>query len=364
MNSQLKNMVLELHKNGYQVIPKDANGKNPAVKWRHYHEEGFKNSDEMIFKWLNMRFPAFCLLTGETSNNLEVLDFDTLSDKTTVFETFRYVAGDFIKDMPIVTSGGGGVHLYYKRENNAKSTKLAYKFDQGKKEENDKVFLSSALKQKRTVKSDYQIVIETRSDKSYIVAPFSLHKSGKLYLPNVSVENFVSSIPTLSESEVLKLHEIAKTFNEFVGERPTDGDKEVDSGTGVITQKPKLQRNKDFFEKNSPINWFNQDNDIDKILEKYGYTYHSQRDNNSLYYCRPERDTISIIVHIDQNRSWHFSENDELYTQSGIDNMRTPFDIFTIFEFGGDVRSAVKFLSGKYGLKKNKSMVKHTARGW
>lgn len=350
MNKNLGETVRALNKRGFQVIPRDGDTKLPGIKWKKYHEEGYKNTEQEVEKWIQEGYEGFCLLTGDTSNGLEILDFDTLSDKSNVFELFQYVAGDLIKDCPTVKSGGGGVHVYYRRVTTTKSTKLAYKFDEGKKIENDKVMVTPELKKKRKVRDDFSIVIETRCNKAYVVCPYSMHKSGKQYQPSVeNIVDFIDSIPLLDDETVEKIHKIARTFNELYNV-VTDEDNEA----GVVATKPQIERKQYVVDSNSPIDVYNSKVNIDWLLEKYGYKYHSQRDNNSLYYCRPGRDTIGVIVHVDQNKSWHFSDNDELYCTY---NPMSPFDVFCHFRFNGDKKAAVKFLASHYGIAKTKPVV-------
>lgn len=359
MNMKLKQMVRELNKRDYQVIPRNSDSKLPAVKWKHYHEQGYKNPNSLIESWLTKDYQGFCLLTGSTSNNLEILDFDTLSNKSNVFELFQYVAGDLIQDCPTVVSGGGGVHLYYRRETTNKSTKLAYKLDAGKVEENNKVFANANLSKKRKPKDDYQIVIETRCNKSYVVCPYSLHKSGKLYQPSLDTVDFIESIPVLSDEMVSKIQEIARTFNEFGNGLLSEADKEEE---GLVGNKPKIERSERFYNQDSPINRYNAETNIDELLESFGYTYHSPADSNSLYYCRPGRNTIGVIIHIDQNRSWHFSDSDDLYCER---HQVTPFDALCKLKFDGDVKVTVKELSYHYGMnKRKKAVVKEVLRNW
>lgn len=356
MNKKLAETVRLLNAKGYQLVPRDGNTKLPAIKWKKYHEQGYKNTQEEIEQWIKEGYEGFCLLTGDTSNGLEVLDFDTLSDKSNVFDLFKYVAGDLIKNCPTVISGGGGVHVYYRRQITAKSTKLAYKFDQGKKEENDKVFSTPELKRKRKPKDDYQIVIETRGNKAYVVCPFSSHKSGRQYQPSLDMIDFIDGIPVLDDETVARIHQIARTFNELCN---VISDEDID--VGVVAVKPQIERKQYVADKNKPIDYYNSRVSIDWILEKYGYKYHSPCDDKSLYYCRPGRDTIGVVVHIDQNKSWHFSDNDELYCSN---HPMLPFDIFCHFRFNGDTRAAVRFLGDHYGIKKTKPVATTTGNSW
>lgn len=307
MNKQLENMVREFSNRGYQLIPRDNQAKKPKVNWRHYHTEWYKNTDKDIEKWIAEDNEGFCLLTGDTSHGLEVLDFDTLSDKSNVYEWFKIVAGDLIKDCPTVKSGGGGIHIYYRRQTTDKSTKLAYKFDQGKKDENDRVMVTPELKNKRKEKDDFSIVIETRCNRSYIVCPYSAHKSGKSYQPSIEdAIEFIENIPLLDDETVTQIHRLARTFNEL--HRIVESE---DIEVGVVSEKPNIDRKQFVVDKSKVIDYYNSKVNIDWILEKYGYTYHSQRDETSLYYCRPGRDTIPNVevVHTTDEKSWVVKAN-------------------------------------------------------
>lgn len=349
MNIQLKNSIIEFHKEGYQVFPISSVSKVPDGPWGKYHHEDYKNEDDEICEWLKKGYESFALLTGKTNFNLEVMDFDKLKNGETIFELFQYVTGDLIKDCPIVKTGGGGYHLYYKRTGESKSTKLAYKFDQGKKEINDTYYAENP-EEKRHKRKDYQIVCEIKGNGSYVILPKSLHKSGRLYEPDREVRDFISAIPTLSDEVVEQLYSIARTFDELKVKEITQEEHEA----GVVGNKPEIKRNKRYYEdKNSVINRYNVDVNIDEILEKFGYTYHSNRNESTLHYCRPGSNKYSVIVDLETNRSWHFSDSDLLY--SGDDDMhQTPFNVFKMFLHDNNLKAAVKDAKIRYGLIKER----------
>lgn len=317
-HSELRKMVMAAHKAGLQVIPCKPGTKEAAVKWKKYHDEyQYRNTDSDVKMWVDAGYSTFLVLTGLTSGNLEVLDFDVLSNGTNVFDEFMSTAvASIVKDCPVVTSGKGGKHLwYYSEEPSTKGLKLAYQQD-GEKE---------------------QVVIETRANKQYIVLPFSLHPNGTYYLIDGDAEDFINSIPTIEANDLEMIHAVARTFNTIEPK--------------VIDRVPRVEGGNKQYPNDSTINRFNKETSIEDTLEKYGYTFASQVNEKEMNYYRPGKTegSSSVSVHLDTNTSWHYSENDEM---SGRNKQITPFDIFCHFEHGGDTRKAVYTLSQIYNKEK------------
>lgn len=315
---QLEKMVWAAHNAGLQVIPCKPGTKEAAIKWKKYHDEHqYRNTDSDVKMWLDAGYSTFLVLTGTTSQNLEVLDFDVLSNGTNIFAEFMSTAvASIVKDCPVVTSGKGGKHLWYYSENEStKGLKLAYQQD-GDKE---------------------QVVIETRANKQYIVLPFSVHPNGTYYLIDDDAEDFINSIPTIEANDLEMVYTVARTFNTIEPK--------------VIDRVPRVEWGSKQYPNDSTINRFNKETSIEDILEKYGYSFAAQVDEKEINYYRPGKTegSSSVSVHLDTNTSWHYSENDEM---SGRNKQITPFDIYCHYEHGDNTGKAVYAISQTYNKEK------------
>jgi len=59
MNNKLAETVRLLSAKGYQLVPRDGNTKLPTIKWKKYHEQGYKNTQEEIEKWIKEGYEEF-----------------------------------------------------------------------------------------------------------------------------------------------------------------------------------------------------------------------------------------------------------------------------------------------------------------
>lgn len=136
--------ALNYSKQGFSVIP-IGQDKKPLIPWKKYQKE--KASEEQIQKWFN-KFPEanVGIVTGAISG-IVVVDVE---------------AGGDIKDLPptvIAKTGGGGWHFYYKHP---------------------------GFEVKNATRIKIRDLTDIRGDGGYVVAPPSLHKSGKNYEWSVS----------------------------------------------------------------------------------------------------------------------------------------------------------------------------------
>lgn len=317
-HNELEKMVWASHNAGLQIIPCKPGTKEAAVKWKKYHTENYKNTDNDIKQWIKTGYSTYLVLTGKTSGNLEILDFDSLSDGTNVYNEFISTEiYDLVKDCPIVTSGDNGKHLwFYSDVESEHGLNLAYRFD--------------------TTKNKNSIVIETRASKQYIVLPFSRHPNGTYYTIECDPDDFVNSIPTILPENITKIFAVAKSF---------------DTANTHKEKKEKVHKenNDRVYDASSPISRFNSENKIDEILEKYGYTFASQVNDIEMNYYRVGKTegSSSVSVHLDTNTSFHYSDNDILKVKDSKRQV-TPFDVLCAYEFNGDMNKAVYELSQEY----------------
>lgn len=147
---------------GWSVIP--LVNKRPAVKaWKEFQAR--PPVDAELARWFDSRRlkpTGIGVVTGRLSD-LVVVDCDALSDAT-------YWQAEFPPSPVAVDSGGGGVHFYYQAH-----------------PEID-VFSRTRIFQRR---------IDVRGEGGYIVAPPSLHTSGRHYAWREAADTLSGALPTV-----------------------------------------------------------------------------------------------------------------------------------------------------------------------
>lgn len=143
---------------GLSVIPVKADGsKRPPVAWKKYQSELATPDDLRLWFQLNNWGPA--VLGGVVSGGLEILDFETRSAFDRWLELVEADFPGLVARLPLVSTPGGGAHLYYRVRAPRGNTKLA---------------LDAAG----------ETLIETRGEGGYVLAPgcpAACHPSGGTY---------------------------------------------------------------------------------------------------------------------------------------------------------------------------------------
>ena len=128
---------------GFCVVPAPPGSKHPVLSWRQYQQR--KPTDEEIEKWFS-REQNIAIVCGRVSGNLVVLDFDDAEVYEKFFDPQKIEAGTMV-----VRTGGGKRHVYLRSSEPVPSFKVP------------------------------QLKLEVRSDGNVVIAPNSLHPSGRRY---------------------------------------------------------------------------------------------------------------------------------------------------------------------------------------
>ena len=173
---------------GLSVIPIKFKSKEPLVSWKEYQNR--KPTEEEIKKWFSEGFKNIAIVCGAVSGNLVVFDFDS---KETFQQFLLKVPEQIVEKVKKtwVVRTGKGIHVYFRTQKPPKSTTLRV------------------------------IGLDIQGEGKYVVAPPSLHPSGKIY----------EFITDLRKSEIITLtdEEYELILSEF---KEKEGEKE----------EPKLQR--------------------------------------------------------------------------------------------------------------------------
>jgi len=197
---------------GLSVIPLKPRDKKPIVKWKEFQQR--KPTEEEVRKWFEGKTPedvGIAIVCGRVSGNLIVIDFDDF-EKYQEFE--QKVAKSGLKGLinTWIVRTGKGVHIYYRLTDDAfqKFGRTRVRFVEG---------------------------VDIKGEGGYVVAPPSIHPSGKQYFFPIPPTDVDIKILNFGELEsILRLiaeeYKIGDTI--YLGESvaPSDELKELEKVAG------------------------------------------------------------------------------------------------------------------------------------
>jgi len=204
----IERVALSLRESGLSVIPIRSDGKkSPAVlSWKPYQSQ--IATPEELKGWFQNGH-GIGIIGGEVSGSLEILDFDDPD----AFREWRGLVerlggDDLLKRLVFVETPSGGFHLYYRCQDGV--------------EGNQKLAQSKDSDGKR------KVLIETRGEGGYVIAPGSpegCHQLRKLYK---LLQGNLAEIPTITGEERDLLLNAARALDESVEpKRVISGDSDV-----------------------------------------------------------------------------------------------------------------------------------------
>ncbi len=267
----------------FDLLPRDE--KQKAI-WEPYKSR--LATEKEISKWFQQEC-GIGIIGGAVSGGLLIIDFESIE----AFEQWQSYAlmvvdATILQSMPIVETGKGR-HVYLRCEEPGKNRKLA---TQGK-----------------------NTLIETRGEGGYVLAPPTIHPSGKTY---TTIHGDLTNIPHIPMEYVHALLGAARAVSPPVF--PLSG-KPTQNGNG----------------NGNVIDTFNATYTLEDILTQHGYT---RAGINRL--VRPGGEKSSVIL--SEGRSIHFNSNDLLYREApgGGYYSHDAFSAWCCLEHGDDVKAAVK----------------------
>lgn len=151
--SELGEAALWYVKNGFAVFPVVERGKRPAV--RRGVNDWTTNPDDVVIHWKEHPNDNIGIACGSPSKGLLVLDFDvdeeSEKDGTATLSAWERANGE-LPETAIAITGGGGMHYLYRT---------------------GRTNIHPSVNQ--------ELGVDVRADGSYIVAPPSVHPSGRRY---------------------------------------------------------------------------------------------------------------------------------------------------------------------------------------
>jgi hypothetical protein len=104
----MKDIAIQYLRNGLSVIPAIKSKKRPSLrKWKDYQQR-LPTEQE----WENWYADALCIICGEVSGNLLMIDFD---QQGKAFEDFKaQVPAELFDRLVVETSQSGGRHIVFR----------------------------------------------------------------------------------------------------------------------------------------------------------------------------------------------------------------------------------------------------------
>lgn len=300
--------------NGLSVLPAIKSQKRPNLSsWDVYKKQ--LPTDKDLSVWFNNNCSGVCIVCGEVSGNLEIIDFD---EKGIAFAPWT----DKVKQDPMVAqlcsrlvveqSPSGGFHVIYRCE------------------------LPVAGNQKLAKTADGKTLIETRGEGGlFLCAPTEGYQL---------LQGDFQSIPTISAVERNILLQLARTFN---SEKPKHTS--AVGSFGLPISQPidasSIRRKDDALDVSGrPGDVFNQTGDIRALLVKHGWTM-AYRSDDEERWTRPGKKTgtSATLKNIDGKDYFYVFSSNAQPLES--DRSYDAFGLFAALECGGDVSKASEELA-------------------
>jgi len=173
---------------GLSIIPLKPRSKEPLIPWKEYQER--LPTAKEIEKWFSENEANVAIVCGSISGNLIVVDFDS-EEKFKEFYSKIDVEEPWLRDKLLntwIVETGKGRHVYFRiscgREEFEKLFRTRVRFAEG---------------------------VDVKAEGGYVVAPPSIHPSGKEY-------RFIQGPANGFEIETLTLEEVTKLLKLLSGE--------------------------------------------------------------------------------------------------------------------------------------------------
>lgn len=179
--------------NGINCIAVDEH-KRPFSAWKQYQNEHI-SPEVLISQIADIRAAGIAIICGKISGNLEVIDIDCKYDLTgTLYaDLIEALPESIAKKMLVIRTKNNGYHLYYRCKSITGNKKLAQR---------------KATPEEATVGDKVLVLIETRGEGGYVVAPPT---EGYTTIQNNQIE-----VITEQEREIIL--SVCESFNQLKDE--------------------------------------------------------------------------------------------------------------------------------------------------
>ena len=310
--SNIKNKAKEYLKAQLSVIPTKEDKRPALTSWLPYQSQRLKEEEvDTLFNTAK----GIGIICGAVSGNLEVIDVDTKHDETgTLWEELRGLIEDNLPDiynsLVIAQTKSGGYHIYYK-------------------------CISIAGNLKLSTKKNREVLVETRGEGGYVIAPPT---PGYNYIQGEPI-----NIPTITPEEREIILSIGRSFNEVEEVKPI-----VSTPSGTTYSSTGL----------SPFEDYNNRGDLIGLLESRGWRVVNQR-GDRINLLRPGSTDSKTAgnYHTGIKVLRVFSTSTEFNPDKGY----SPAMVFSLLECNEDNKLAYKrLLELGYGEPYNSNPLKTT----
>lgn len=280
---------------GYRVLPADARLKFPTLaSYKQYRNKPpTEKQNETWFSSAN----AVCILTGEVSGSLEVLDFD---QGGRAFDAWCDLVEEhdprLLQRLVVQKSQSGGRHVFFRNE----------------------LLTPKSEVHARTVTPDVKdktVLIETLGEGSLVMCDPS---------PGyVVLKGELTNLPVMSIDERAILVNAAIAFNEVSCS--------VDNASTTRTAS----------DGSKPGDDFSQRGDVAAILTKHGWRL--LHDGNNQQWCRPGK-SAGCSATLKEGVFYVFSSNAAPFEPN---KPYSPFAVYALLEHGGDFSAATRQLASE-----------------
>lgn len=314
MNKNLLTAAQNYSRAGLSIIPIDHKSKRPSASllpnrsWKSAQVKAATAAD--VERWISGGARSVAVVCGQVSggkpgHGLLVIDFDVAE----FYPRWIERAGEAAANLPVQKTGGGGYQVLLRCPQVGSNDKLAWVSNEDEP-------------------SGRSIAIETRGEGGYAVLAPSEHPSGNLYQ---WVSGNAGNVPIVTQQTADHLLAVARSLDEVPLTRQER--ERLENRAFEDLKKSRKSR----IQGDSVIADFNSATSVAALLGKQGYTQ-----GPGGRYIRPGGKSESVSIK--DGRSCHWSTNDVLNDGRGPGGCgcHDAFSIFTLFEHGGDVASAVK----------------------
>jgi replicative DNA helicase len=287
MSKEIKDKAQEYLKAQLSVIPTKEDKRPALPTWTPYQSQRIKEDEvDALFNTAK----GIGIICGAISGGLEVIDVDTKHDTTgSLWEELRALIEDNLPELysrlVIAQTKSGGYHIYYRCSSIAGNLKLS-------------------------TKKNREVLVETRGEGGYVIAPPT---------PKYTyIQGDPGNIPTITPEDRDILFSISKSFNELEEIKP-----KVNTTTSTTYNSTGL----------SPFEDYNQRGDIVGLLESKGWRVVNQR-GERINLLRPGStdSKTSGNYHTGLRVLRVFSSSTEFNPNKGY----SPSQVFSLLECNGD----------------------------
>jgi hypothetical protein len=291
--------------NGICVISTN-NLKIAFLAWKQYQDR-LITVDEASAFFNDDRAEALAVICGKSSGNLEVIDVDCKYDLTgSLWHEYTQAIKDNDQELFdrlfIVQTPKDGYHIYYRCETIEGNQKLARR-------------AASAAEIEKDPKDKVKVLIETRGQAGYVLAP-----------PSKGYKRIHgSAIPTVTVKERDMLLALARSFNLLIDEP-------------VKEYKTQAYNPKDYGL--SPFEDYNRSGDVIGLLQQHGWTI-VRETSEKIIFRRPGKDIGTSGDYL-KAKQWFsvFTTSSEFEPNKAY----LPYAVFAILECKKDFSAAAKRL--------------------